>query len=114
MLLGTFRHASPMSHYPKKRSAPYRRTGNRSSTPFGIRLNFKDWLLLAAGGFLGINYLVTPNDNPDASTSSGAYYRYCSDARAAGAAPLYRNQPGYREGLDRDGDGVACEPYLGN
>lgn len=114
MLLGTFRYASPMSHYPKKRSAPYRGTANRSPTPFGIRLNFKDWLLLAAVGFLGINYLVTPNDNPDASTSTGAYYRYCSDARAAGGAPLYRNLPGYREGLDRDGDGVACEPYIGN
>jgi hypothetical protein len=29
--------------------------------------------------------------------------------RAAGAAPLYRGQPGYSSKLDRDGDGVACE-----
>ena len=96
----------------------YRRTRNRSQTPSGIRLKFKDWLLLAAGGFLGISYLASPNDDQtgatDASALSGAYYRYCSDARAAGAAPLYRNQPGYRDELDRDGDGVACEPYLGN
>ncbi|MBY8823848.1 excalibur calcium-binding domain-containing protein [Sphingomonas colocasiae] len=42
-----------------------------------------------------------------------AFYRACADARAAGAAPLYRGQPGYRDALDRDGDGVACEPYLG-
>ncbi|NKX56762.1 excalibur calcium-binding domain-containing protein [Arthrobacter mobilis] len=33
----------------------------------------------------------------------------CSQARAAGAAPLYRGSPGYSPGLDRDGDGVACE-----
>lgn len=33
----------------------------------------------------------------------------CSEARAAGAAPLHRGEPGYRSGLDRDGDGVACE-----
>jgi hypothetical protein len=41
--------------------------------------------------------------------SSSAYYRNCSEARAAGAAPLYEGEPGYRSGLDRDGDGVACE-----
>jgi hypothetical protein len=40
---------------------------------------------------------------------SSAYYGSCSDARAAGAAPLYVGEPGYRSGLDRDGDGVACE-----
>ncbi|MFI6938539.1 excalibur calcium-binding domain-containing protein [Streptomyces sp. NPDC050418] len=27
----------------------------------------------------------------------------------AGAAPIYRGQPGYRSGLDRDGDGIACD-----
>ncbi len=43
----------------------------------------------------------------------GAYYRYCADARAAGVAPLYAGEPGYRPELDRDGDGVACEPYRG-
>ncbi|VCT92257.1 Thermonuclease [Mycolicibacterium hassiacum DSM 44199] len=38
------------------------------------------------------------------------YYRNCAEARAAGAAPLLRGQPGYRSDLDGDGDGVACEP----
>lgn len=38
-----------------------------------------------------------------------AYYANCAAARAAGAAPLYQGQPGYRLKLDRDGDGVACE-----
>ena len=36
-------------------------------------------------------------------------YRNCREARAAGAAPLYRGQAGYNPRLDRDGDGVACE-----
>ncbi|WP_370034215.1 excalibur calcium-binding domain-containing protein [Qipengyuania mesophila] len=48
-----------------------------------------------------------------AASTSGVYYRNCSAARAAGAAPLYRGQPGYRPQLDADGDGVACEPYQG-
>lgn len=37
------------------------------------------------------------------------YYRNCTAARAAGAAPIYRGEPGYRPALDRDSDGVACE-----
>lgn len=38
------------------------------------------------------------------------YYSGCNAVRAAGAAPLYRGQPGYRPEMDGDGDGVACEP----
>ena len=37
------------------------------------------------------------------------FYANCKAAKAAGAAPLYRGDPGYREDLDRDGDGTACE-----
>jgi hypothetical protein len=46
---------------------------------------------------------------PAPASSSDVYYANCTAARAAGAAPLYRGQPGYRSGLDRDGDGIACE-----
>jgi len=45
-----------------------------------------------------------------APTASSTYYKSCAEARAAGAAPLYVGQPGYRAGLDGDHDGVACEP----
>lgn len=38
-------------------------------------------------------------------------YRNCREARAAGAAPLYRGQPGYGAHMDGDNDGIACEPY---
>lgn len=37
------------------------------------------------------------------------YYGNCSEARLAGAAPVYRGQPGYAAHLDRDNDGVGCE-----
>lgn len=33
----------------------------------------------------------------------------CAQARAAGAAPVRRGDPGYAPHLDRDGDGVGCE-----
>jgi hypothetical protein len=42
-------------------------------------------------------------------SSRSAYYRNCSAARAAGAAPVYSGDPGYARHLDRDGDGVGCE-----
>lgn len=45
---------------------------------------------------------------------TSAYYRNCAEARSDGAAPMYRGQPGYREALDGDGDGIACEPYNGS
>lgn len=38
-------------------------------------------------------------------------WRNCADARAAGAAPVYRGTPGYNPNLDGDHDGIACEPY---
>lgn len=40
---------------------------------------------------------------------AAAYYKNCTEAKAAGAAPLHRGEPGYRSALDRDGDGIACE-----
>ena len=33
----------------------------------------------------------------------------CAAARAAGAAPVRRGEPGYGPRLDRDDDGIGCE-----
>jgi len=41
--------------------------------------------------------------------AKNVYYANCSAVKAAGKAPLYRDEPGYRSALDRDNDGVACE-----
>ncbi|WP_345781608.1 excalibur calcium-binding domain-containing protein [Luteimonas sp. BLCC-B24] len=40
-------------------------------------------------------------------------FRNCGEARAAGAAPVHRGDPGYGPHLDRDDDGVGCEPPRG-
>lgn len=48
-------------------------------------------------------------DVPVSSAGSVVYFRNCSVARAAGAAPVYAGDPGYSRKLDRDGDGVGCE-----
>lgn len=44
---------------------------------------------------------------PKSSTS--VYYKNCTAAREAGAAPVRRGDAGYGSHLDRDGDGVGCE-----
>lgn len=41
---------------------------------------------------------------------AGDHWGGCNDARAAGTAPIYRDEPGYRDDMDGDGDGIACEP----
>lgn len=46
---------------------------------------------------------VSPPRNGD------VYYPNCAAARAAGAAPVRRGEPGYGSHLDRDGDGIGCE-----
>lgn len=46
---------------------------------------------------------------PKTTKPASVYYGSCAAAKAAGAAPLHRGEPGYRSGLDRDGDGTACE-----
>ena len=47
---------------------------------------------------------ATPEPEPQKE-----FYANCKEAKAAGAAPLYRGDPGYREDLDGDKDGTACE-----
>lgn len=42
-------------------------------------------------------------------TPARVHFSSCKQAREAGAAPLYRGDPGYNPKLDRDNDGVACE-----
>jgi hypothetical protein len=43
------------------------------------------------------------------STSSRREFANCSQARAAGAAPVRAGDRGYGRHLDRDGDGIGCE-----
>ena len=50
-----------------------------------------------------------PGVAPAPPASTAVYYANCAAARAAGAAPLRAGQPGYREQMDGDRDGVACE-----
>lgn len=52
-------------------------------------------------------------DTRERPPQEGDSWSYCDEARSAGTAPIYAGEPGYRVELDRDADGVACEPYRG-
>ena len=46
---------------------------------------------------------ATPEPEPQKES-----YANCKEAKAAGAAPMYEGDPGYRPELDRNHDGIAC------
>ena len=50
-----------------------------------------------------------PATAPSPAPNTDVYYANCDAVRAAGKAPIYSGQPGYRAGLDRDKDGIGCE-----
>lgn len=56
---------------------------------------------------------VTPKPAPPpvepVAPPAAAHYKNCAAAKAAGAAPVHRGEPGYGPHLDRDGDGIGCE-----
>jgi hypothetical protein len=59
---------------------------------------------------LSPNYDAPPRRaKPSRATRRAGVFANCSEARAAGAAPVRRGDPGYGPHLDRDGDGVGCK-----
>lgn len=54
-------------------------------------------------------YSSSLGESQDAAPSTRSSYSNCTEARAAGAAPVRIGEPGYARHLDRDGDGVGCE-----
>ena len=41
--------------------------------------------------------------------SETLYFKNCKEAKAKGYKNIKKGQPGYRDKLDRDKDGIACE-----
>lgn len=78
----------------------------------------RETIPLAAAAVFAAVFALAPAHRPAAVAGEPqpdrfAYYPNCDSARAAGVAPLHRGEPGYRPPLDRDDDGIACEPYRG-
>jgi hypothetical protein len=68
-------------------------------------------LPLPARGTSIVAVKVSVAPKAPAPTSGGREFASCTAARAAGVTPIRRGTPLYaaNQGLDRDGDGVACE-----
>ena len=45
-----------------------------------------------------------------ARIEQSVHYSGCNEVRDLGKDPIYAGQPGYREDMDGDSDGIACEP----
>jgi len=56
---------------------------------------------------LTIQLARTPTANN--ASPNLTFFANCADVKAAGKAPLKSTDVGYRPGLDRDGDGIACD-----
>jgi hypothetical protein len=77
----------------------------------------KDAILPAImfGGLVGYIWSSLPpgvfqSSDERARIEQSVSYSGCNEVRAAGRAPIYAGQPGYRSEMDGDGDGIACEP----
>jgi hypothetical protein len=58
----------------------------------------------------GSEQTTTPEPASEPTTNPNeVHYANCAAVKAAGAAPIHTGDPGYRSGLDRDGDGIGCE-----
>lgn len=85
--------------------------------------------IYALGVYAYRHYFINPTNNNSSHTRSNSsyedhsdedksdeddvYYENCTEARENGAQSIREGEPGYREELDRDGDGIACEPWHG-
>ncbi|WP_324806450.1 excalibur calcium-binding domain-containing protein [Sphingomonas sp. LY29] len=67
------------------------------------------------GGVGGLAWASIPpamfmSDEEAQRIETSVHYSGCYEVRALGKAPIRAGEPGYRETMDGDGDGVACEP----
>jgi hypothetical protein len=110
-----------------QRHPNFRRAQRRGGTfrhPHARRESFESQLVVGCLLVAVVTWNATPlitefwTGTPPAASSPeesaarerSVHYSGCNEARAAGAAPIYRGEPGYRSEMDGDGDGIACEP----
>lgn len=72
-------------------------------------------MLGGIGGYAWSSLPPAPFQSPQEreAIDHSIIYSGCNEVRAAGKAPLYAGQSGYRSDMDGDGDGIACESHRG-
>lgn len=107
----------PQYRKPFNASRPRVHRHHRKSKDSFVSTLISSCLVVGAIFFMGApqmtatwqNLQRTPEER--AKVEQSVYYSGCNEARAAGAAPIYAGQPGYRPEMDGDSDGIACEPH---
>lgn len=84
---------------------PYRQ---RKRTAPSVGKKLPKWVVPALLGVSFVTAAVTHSQRGEPDIP--VYYPNCDAARQAGVAPIHLGEPGYREPLDADRDGIACEP----
>lgn len=97
ILLGIYAFSS---HYDNSNSKQIDHNQSRKSSPSGVTNPSS-------------RHYDTDDTDESEDNDNDVYYANCSEARANGAESIREGEPGYREELDRDGDGIACEPWYG-
>jgi hypothetical protein len=92
----------PASPYPRPEGRPPDRGGGAEPHPGGGPAAQDGAATRPDAGVAG-------GEPPADGAQDDRYFANCTHARRAGAAPLYRGEPGYRDKLDKDGDGTACD-----
>ncbi len=97
----------------------FRKTPNHPRERAG-KLDFPTTVLAISTLAFGVTfYAMTPSapgrdqiaDYVEVRTTDQSY-RDCAAARAAGRSNIPAWDPSYRERMDGDGDGLACEPHF--
>lgn len=88
-------------------TAPARRTGAPGATAAATASRKATTTPTARRATAAVT--ATRPATPSPAEKVSVYYPNCDAVKAAGKAPLRRGEPGYRSGLDRDGDGTACD-----
>ena len=113
------RHAAPgfsrFRRHPERRERDMRRRLRAAAKPGPSRarligLGVLVFVGVVVGGLAGPSALAWFREA--ASRPAPVFYAWCSDAHERGVYSIRRDEPGYRDELDADGDGLACEPYL--
>ena len=91
------------------------RDSNRRAKPTSLWLVGTGTFAIA---FAGASYALAPNAPGKAEIrrewkkrTTDQHYSGCSQARANNHQDIASWEPSYREHMDGDGDGLACEPY---
>ncbi len=80
-------------------------------------LGYSEIAIFAAIAFAAVWFLyprvqyLMMSEEEVAAIEGSVTYAGCDEVRMLGKDPIYRGEPGYRETMDGDFDGIACEPH---